>query len=117
VCHSVPLYLILGNHEGEVGWGLDGTANNLAVMASNTRKLYYPNPLPNNFYSGNTEEEPFVGLRENYYAFEWGDALFVVLDPFWYTLKKPDWGWTLGPEQYNWFSKTLDGTVQIRFLS
>jgi len=107
VCHSVPLFLILGNHEGEVGWELNGTANNLAVTASNTRKLYYPNPLPNSFYSGNTKEEPFVGLRENYYAFEWGDALFVILDPYWYTLRKPDWGWTLGPEQYNWFRKTL----------
>jgi hypothetical protein len=107
VCHSVPLYLILGNHEGEVGWELNGTATNLAVMASNTRKLYYPNPLPNSFYSGNTKEEPFVGLRENYYSFEWGDALFVILDPYWYTINKPDWGWTLGPEQYNWFKKTI----------
>ena len=117
VCHSVPLYLILGNHEGEVGWELNGTANNLAVMASNTRKLYYPNPLPNSFYSGNTKEEPFVGLRENYYAFEWGDALFVVLDPYWYTLKKPDWGWTLGSEQYNWFRKTLtESKAKFKFV-
>jgi len=117
VCHSVPLYLILGNHEGEVGWELNGTANNLAVMASNTRKLYYPNPLPNSFYSGNTKEEPFVGLRENYYAFEWGDALFVILDPYWYTVNKPDWGWTLGPEQYNWFSKTLaESKARFKFV-
>jgi hypothetical protein len=117
VCHSVPLFLILGNHEGEVGWELNGTANNLAVMASNTRKLYYPNPLPNSFYSGNTKEEPFVGLRENYYAFEWGDALFVILDPYWYTIKKPDWGWTLGPEQYNWFRKTLsESKAKFKFV-
>lgn len=117
VCHSVPLYLVLGNHEGEVGWELNGTANNLAVMASNTRKLYYPNPLPNSFYSGNTREEPFVGFRESYYAFEWGDALFVVLDPYWYTLKKPDWGWTLGPEQYNWFRKTLtESKAKFKFV-
>jgi len=117
ICHSVPLYLILGNHEGEVGWELDGTANNLAVMASNTRKLYYPNPLPNSFYSGNTKEEPFVGLRENYYAFEWGDALFVVLDPYWYSINKPDWGWTLGNEQYNWLRKTLsESKAKFKFV-
>jgi hypothetical protein len=117
VCHSVPLYLILGNHEGEVGWELDGTPNSHPVMISNTRKLYYPNPLPNSFYSGNTKEEAFVGLRENYYAFEWGDALFVVLDPFWYTVNKPDWGWTLGPEQYNWFSKTLaESKARFKFV-
>lgn len=117
VCHSVPLYLILGNHEGEVGWELNGTANNLAVMASNTRKLFYPNPLPNSYYTGNTKEEPFVGLRENYYAFEWGDALFVILDPYWYTVNKPDWGWTLGREQYNWFSKTLaESKAKFKFV-
>lgn len=114
VCHSVPLYLVIGNHEGELGWRLDGTANSLPVLASNTRKLYYPNPLPNTFYSGNTKEEPYVGLRENYYAWEWGDALFIVLDPFWYTLLKPDWGWTLGEAQYTWF-KNVISTSQARF--
>jgi hypothetical protein len=114
VCSSVPLYLALGNHEGELGWLLNGTANSIPVMTSNTRKLYYPNPLPNVFYSGNTKEEPFVGLRENYYAWEWGDALFVVMDPFWYTVKKPDWGWTLGQEQYNWFKNVIT-TSQAKF--
>ncbi len=107
VCPSVPLYLVLGNHEGELGWLLDGTANSLPVMASNTRKLYYPNPFPNSFYSGDTKAENYVGLRGNYYAWEWGNALFVVLDPFWYTTVKPGWGWTLGVEQYNWFKSVL----------
>jgi DNA repair exonuclease SbcCD nuclease subunit len=106
-CHSVPLFLILGNHEGESGTSLNGTANNLAVMASNTRKLYYPNPEQNEFYSGNSKSEDFVGLRQNYYAFEWGNALIVVLDPYWYTKTRSDWGWTLGSEQYNWFKNTL----------
>lgn len=117
VCHSAPLFLVLGNHEGELGWGLDGTPNSLAVMATNTRKLYYPNPLPNSFYTGNTKEEPFVGLRENYYAFTWGDALFVVLDPYWYTPKKPDWNWTLGSDQYTWFKKTLsESRAKYKFV-
>ena len=107
VCPSVPLYLVMGNHEGELGWLLDGTANCLPVMASNTRKLYYPNPFPNSFYSGDTKAENNVGLRENYYAWEWGNALFVVLDPFWYTTSKPGWGWTLGAEQYNWFKNVI----------
>jgi hypothetical protein len=61
----------------------------------------------------------FVGLREDYYAWEWGDALFVVLDPFWYTTTKPhsdggvpgsgdNWDWTLGQEQYDWLCQTLE---------
>ena len=26
VCHSLPLYLVLGNHEGEAGWQLNNTS-------------------------------------------------------------------------------------------
>jgi hypothetical protein len=110
LCHSVPLYLVMGNHEGELGWRLDGTDKSVPVLVSNTRKLYYPNPLPDSFFSGNTKPENFVGLRQNYYAWEWGDALFVVLDPYWYTVVKTGWGWTLGTEQYNWFKNTLSSS-------
>lgn len=116
-CHSVPLFLVIGNHEGEQGWRLDGTPNSMPVLASNTRKLYFPNPLPDSFYSGDTKEEPFVGLRQNYYAFEWGDVLIVVLDPYWYTVQKPDWSWTLGEEQYNWFEKTItESKAKYKFV-
>lgn len=106
-CPSVPLYLAMGNHEGESGWLLNGTAGSVPVMTSNTRKLYYPNPLPNSFFSGNTKSENFVGLRQDYYAWEWGNALFIVLDPYWYTITNADWGWTLGPDQYNWFKSVI----------
>ena len=114
VCHSVPLYLVMGNHEGENGWVLDGTPTSLPVMAANTRKLFYPNPVPGSFYSGNTKAEPYVGLRGNYYSWQWGDALFIVLDPYWYTTTKPGWGWTLGEDQYNWF-KNIISTSQAKF--
>jgi predicted phosphodiesterase len=106
-CHSIPLFLVQGNHDGELGWRLDSTANNLPVWNANTRKLHYPNPVPDAFYSGNSVSEPFVGLRENYYAWEWGNALFIVLDPYWYTKTKPGWGWTLGGVQYNWFKNVM----------
>ncbi len=121
-CHSVPLYLVIGNHEGECGWELDGTANNLAVMASNTRTKYYPNPLPDNFYSGNNTSEPFVGKRQNYYSWEWGNALFVVIDPYWYTFPKPtsaatNWNWTLGRTQYLWFKSVLENSnAKFKFV-
>ena len=116
-CHSVPLYLAIGNHEGELGWLYDGTSNNLPVMASNTRKLYYPNPAPNSFYSGNSKSENLVGLRENYYSWEWGDVLFIVLDPYWYTKSKPDWGWTLGRDQYDWFKNVITSShAKFKFV-
>jgi hypothetical protein len=120
--HSIPLMLSIGNHEGELGWLLNGTPDNLAVLASHTRISYFPNPLPNSFYSGDTTEEDFVGLRQNYYAWEWGDALFVVLDPYWYTTRKPgssgdNWDWTLGRTQYEWFKETLErSTAGFKFV-
>jgi hypothetical protein len=117
ICHSIPLFLVLGNHEGELGWRLDTTANNLPVWASNARKLYYPNPDPNSFYSGDTIPEPYVGLRQNYYSWQWGNALFVVLDPYWYTKSKPGWGWTLGLAQYNWFKNVLTSSnAKFKFV-
>lgn len=122
VCHSVPLFLVIGNHEGELGWQLNGTSENFAMWATSARKLYYPNPAPDHFYTGSNEEEPFVGQRENYYAFEWGDALVVVLDPYWYTTIKPrnpddNWNWTLGEKQYHWFRQTLENSdAKFKFV-
>ena len=114
ICHSVPLYLVLGNHEGELGWRKDGSITSLPVMAANTRKLYFSNPLPDQFYSGNIKIETNVGLRQNYYAWEWGDALFVVLDPYWSSAVKSGWGFSLGREQYDWFKYVVSNS-QARF--
>ena len=116
-CHSVPLFLVIGNHEGENGWSIDGTATSLPVLTANTRKVFYPNPVPDGFYSGDSIPEPYVGLRGNYYAWEWGDALFIVLDPYWYTITKPGWGWTLGEEQYSWFRQVItNSTAKFKFV-
>jgi hypothetical protein len=106
VCHSLPLYIVLGNHEGEQGWDLDSTPTSRPVLFNNARKLYFPNPVPDGFYSGDSIPEQFVDLREDYYAWEWGSALFVALDPFWHTMTKPNqsgdnWDWTLGRNQYD----------------
>jgi hypothetical protein len=110
--HSVPLFIALGNHEGEAGWQLNNTANNVAVWGTLDRKKYFMNPAPNEFYTGDTISHSYVGQRENYYSWKWGDALFIVLDPYWYTSVKPDslngWRWTLGKTQYDWLKKTLE---------
>ena len=121
VNHSIPLYLVLGNHEGEWGRNLDGTANNIAVMHTLTRKQYFPNPEPNNFYTGSTRNEAFVGLRQSNYAWQWGDALFIALDPYWYQPVAPelagDWWCTLGKDQYEWLKKTLEtSTAKYKFV-
>ncbi len=128
VCHSAPFFFAIGNHEGEQGWRLDGSPNNVAIWATNARKQVYPLPAPDSFYAGNIYSEPYVGLRENYYAWRWGDALFIVLDPFWYTVNKPHshggvpgtndrWDWTLGANQYAWLRGVLqDPTPRYKFV-
>ena len=112
--HSSALMLTIGNHEGEWGRGLTGKADSLAVMDTNTRKRYFPNPEPNAFYTGSTKMEPLVGLRQANYAYEWGDALFIIFDPYWNQPVAPelagDWSLTLGREQYEWLKKTLAGS-------
>jgi hypothetical protein len=115
LCHSSPLLFCLGNHEGESGYYLLQTPpNNLAVYGTLWRKFYYPNPAPDGFYSGNTTAELFgIGLPHNYYAWEWGDALFVVLDAYrGYTVnaKPRGWEWTLGKDQYDWLKRTLENS-------
>ncbi len=115
VCHSSPLFLCLGNHEGENGYYLKQTPpNNIAVYGTRWRTFYYPNPVPDGFYTGNPEEEGNgIGRPQNYYAFRWGDALFVVLDAYRYgtTSAKPrGWDWTLGEAQYQWFRRTLEAS-------
>ena len=77
--HAVPMFFVLGNHEGESGWSRNGTANNVAVWGTLERKKYFLNPSPDSFYSGDNTKHDFVDLRENYYAWEWGDAQFIVL--------------------------------------
>ncbi len=107
--HSVPLFLCQGNHEGEQGWKLDGTTNSWPVLVTEQRKKYFPNPYPDDFYTGNETIDPLTGTREDYYAYNWGAALFVVLDPFWTSTNySSGWDMTLGDTQYQWLKNTLE---------
>jgi predicted phosphodiesterase len=111
LCHSAPLFLVLGNHDGEGATRHDGTRNSMAAWSSELRRRYFPNPRPGAFYSGNGTSDPLLGLLENYYAWEWGGALFVVLDPYWPTSgrgRDDNWHWTLGEGQYRWLARTLE---------
>jgi hypothetical protein len=138
--HSSPLFLVLGNHENEEGWNLDdfgaNRAASLPVLGGNARKRYYVNPVPDGFYTGNDDPLPELDgdhLREDYYAFEWGNALFIAIDPYAYTTRKPyagstggekndeavgnRWDWTLGRAQYLWLKRTLEtSTATFKFV-
>jgi hypothetical protein len=116
--HSSALFLGLGNHEGEARRNLNGTPENIAVYDTLARKRYIPNPIPNGFYTGSAREEPLVGVRQANFAWQWGDALFIMLDPFWNKPAAPelggDWSSTLGREQYDWLKTALE-TSKARF--
>jgi len=46
--HSIPLFLVNGNHDPELGWLLDdeNPTNNSAVWGDQAREFYYPCPIP-----------------------------------------------------------------------
>jgi hypothetical protein len=118
--HSAPVFLVNGNHEQAARYLLDGTPNNIAVWAQTARNAYYSEPGPDGFYTGNAEVVPFIGLLRNYYAWTWGDALFVVIDPYWSSPVAVDnvfggsskrltmWDVTHGDSQYQWLKTTLE---------
>ncbi len=140
--HSAAIFSMPGNHENEEGWNLDDTFS-IALASIQARKWYYPTPIdggPGGFYSGNTDtlaaiNEATYGdeYREDYYAWTWGDALFIVFDPFQYTMQNPYgatagessddpatgdcWNWSLGQQQYNWLKQVLENsTAKYKFM-
>ncbi len=105
---TTALYFVLGNHDGEFGYRPD-----MAAWSADQRLRHIPNPSPNNFYTGNPE--PF----EDYYAWQWGDAHFICLDPFRYTTirKGGQWNKTLGERQYRWLQHTLEtSSAKYKFI-
>jgi len=117
---DAALYNVNGNHELQAGWALDWTENNVALWAINNRLLYYPNPRPNEFYSGDATRYEKVaknGILENYYAWLWGDALFITLDNYLFSnLDEIGWGSTLGLKQFNWLKTVLTTEANFKFL-
>ncbi|MEI6245761.1 MAG: metallophosphoesterase family protein, partial [Acidobacteriota bacterium] len=100
---TMPAFLTLGNHDGETATRPDMTA-----WSSAMRKKYFPPVVSNTFYSAGP-------AALDYYAWTWGDAEFIVLDPFNDTRQKPrddadGWAWTLGKTQYDWLAKTLESS-------
>ena len=136
--HSRAVFLVAGNHEQEEGWHLQGTlTDSLPAIGINAQKKYFPMPVPDGFYTGNATTYAYLSgdqLPEDYYAWTWGDALFVAIDPYLYTTNKPyvsdpgggendatgtgdTWDWTLGQTQFNWLKTTLENsTATYKFI-
>ena len=86
---GVPLKIVLGNHDGELGYD-----------SFNTKKY-------------RAEYFPEQTSEKSYYTIDGPDQLHVCLDPFTYTTQAPKtdgWQWTLGKEQYDWLRSTLQAS-------
>ena len=138
MAHSTALFMVNGNHEEARGHFLSTPLHDVSIFAGSARTRFFPLPAPDGFYSGSSESVPGIGLLKDYYAFEWGDALFVMIDPYWsspvpvgnsggmggggmgpgfgeewdrLTTRAPDrWASTMGDAQYQWFRETLAGS-------
>ena len=102
------------------GWDGENGCNTLDEInrSRDQRLLYMPGPTPQTYPEGGS-------ANQDYYAFTWGDALFVVLNVFTYTptchLLGGDPGlpddWTLGDAQLAWLQTTLAGSsARWKFL-
>lgn len=59
---------------------------------ANDRKKYFPLPYPIGFYSGDKDTVRHIRYLKHYYSFEWENALFVTIDPYWqFDQFRPDW--------------------------
>ncbi|MFN7669325.1 MAG: YHYH protein [Planctomycetota bacterium] len=116
LCDQAPLFMVLGNHDGENGVGGRG-ADDIAGWSFARRTRMFPPPVVDGgMYSGRTAAGS--DGAGHYYAFAWGSALVVALDPFWPTTERrrgasetqptdESWSMTLGRAQYDWLAATL----------
>ncbi len=84
---STPLKIVLGNHDGELGYSNFNTKK--------YRAEYFPEQTG----------------ELSYFSFEGPDQLHICLDPFTFTTSAPKadgWQWTLGKTQYDWLKSTLE---------
>jgi len=120
---SAPVFLVNGNHEQASLYNYDNTYSNVSIWAQTARNTYFSEPAPDGFYTGDTNVLPSIGLLRNYYAWTWGDALFVTIDPYWASPAMVDnpisdthgnggttnnWMITHGDAQYEWLKTTLE---------
>jgi 3',5'-cyclic AMP phosphodiesterase CpdA len=105
---------VIGNWDGESGCN---TPDEIARSMSQ-RLLYAPGPGPDTYPEGGS-------ANGDYYAFSWGDALFIVLNVMTYTPTCHLLGngpgladdWTLGAAQLAWLEQTLSqASSKWRFL-
>jgi predicted phosphodiesterase len=116
---NTPHFAVIGNWNGESGKFPDKSIE----LVANVRKALLPGPNHLTYPQGGSE-------REDYYAFTWGDVLYVMLNI--QTYSKPSnpanlpslmsdvneiTEWTLGEKQMTWYETTLKNAKEsFRFV-
>ncbi len=114
-----PHFAVIGNWSGESGKFPEKSIETVTAV----RRALLPGPNDKTYPQGGSE-------RQDYYAFSWGDALYVILNIQTYSIpSNPDRfptlmadvnkisEWTLGEKQMNWFETTLrNATERYRFV-
>ncbi len=104
---SCPHFGLIGNWEGESG----KVPPENAALVANVRRNFAPNPNHLTYPQGG-------GPNEDYFAFDWGPALFVVLNVQSYSVPSGERStpmadvtviedWTLGAAQFSWLEGVL----------
>jgi hypothetical protein len=104
---SCPHFGLIGNWEGETG----KFPAEVIDRVGDVRRRFLPNPVQATYPEGGSE-------GQDYYAFGWGPALFVVLNVQSYTAPSGDQpsprddvtvveDWTLGTRQFEWLERTI----------
>jgi hypothetical protein len=109
VCADRAYYLARGNHEGISNYDKQPTKNMLRTLL----QLFIPNPDGRTYPQGGSTDSDY---NQGYFAFEWGEALFVVMDVIKYKNKKeiehsPS-RFHIGEAQLLWLTSVLQGSTK-----
>ncbi len=120
---NTQMCLVNGNHEFGAKFLINIGKPQWAQTIAKARTTWFPLPATGKIYSVDPQSIPEAGLLKDYAAWEWGDCLFVIIDPYWHSespvdhgriggINKPEgkrdlWQSTLGDEQYKWLTNVL----------
>jgi hypothetical protein len=109
VCADHAYYLARGNHEGLSDYDKKPTRKTLRTLM----KLFVPNPDGMTYPQGGSMDSDY---DQGYFAFEWGDALFVVMDVVKYKttedVEPSSARFHIGEAQLLWLTSVLQNSTQ-----
>jgi len=108
LCADCGYYQARGNHEGIS----DFEVNPARSMLRAIMKQFVPNPSGTTYPQGGSQDSDY---DQGYFAFEWGDALFIALDVVKYKdsrkVRKSPARYHIGEDQLAWLTSVLQNST------